>query len=122
MALKLNLKKSLFPVEIGEFKFEVDLSDDKTTEFEEKVTTFLTEITDLQATPENEAKFAELLQTVFDGLLGTGAYEQLYNYAKRTDILAELLEELVLALISKLPGRSAITEEIKAAKMTEGTA
>ena len=37
MALKLNLKKSIFPVEIGDFKFEVDLSDDKAKDFEEKI-------------------------------------------------------------------------------------
>ena len=117
MALKLNLKKSIFPIEIGEFEFEVDLSDDKSKAFEEKVTTFLTGINQLDEVPENETKFAELLQNVFDGLLGNGAYEQLYNYAQRNDILAELLEELVLALVSKLPGRQGLIDDIKAAKM-----
>jgi len=121
MALKLNLKKSIFPVEIGEFKFEVDLSDDKTEAFEEKVTTFLTGINQLAETPDNEMKFAELLQNVFDGLLGTGAYDHLYGYAKRNDILAELLEELVLALVAKLPGRQGLIDGIKAAKMVELT-
>ena len=119
MALKFNLKKSLFPVEIVEFKFEVDLSDDKTAAFEEKVTSFLTEIAELQATPANEAKFAELLQTVFDSLLGTGAYDQLYTYAKRTDILAELLGELMLALVNKLPGRNGLIDGIKVTEIIE---
>jgi len=121
MALKLNLKKSIFPVEIGEFKFEVDLSDDKTDAFEEKVTTFLTGINQLTDAPDNETKFAELLQNVFDGLLGAGAYNQLYNYAKRNDILAELLEELVLALVAKLPGRQGLIDGIKSVKMADLT-
>lgn len=119
MALKLSLKKSIFPVEIGEFKFEVDLSDDKTEAFEEKVTVFLAGINQLSEAPDNETKFAELLQNVFDGLLGAGAYEKLYSYAKRNDILAELLEELVLALVAKLPGRQGLIDSIKAAKMAE---
>ena len=118
MALKLSLKKSIFPVEIGKFKFEVDLSDDKAKDFEEKMTTFLKEINDLS--PENEDKFATLLKNVFDELLGTGAYEKLYDYTKRVDLLAELLEELILALISKLPGRSALVEAIKVAKLVDG--
>ena len=119
MALKLTLKKSIFPVEIGEFKFEVDLSDDKTEAFEEKVTTFLTGINQLAETPGEESKFAKLLQNVFDGLLGAGAYDKLYSYAKRNDILAELLEELVLALVAKLPGRQSLIDGIKTAKMAE---
>ena len=118
MALKLTLKKSIFPIEIGEFKFEVDLSDDKTEAFEEKVTTFLTGITQLVETPDNQSEFSELLQNVFDGILGNGAYDQLYNYAKRDDILAELLEELVLALVAKLPGRQGLIDGIKAAKIS----
>jgi len=121
MALKLTLKKSIFPVEIGEFKFEVDLSDDKTEAFEEKVTIFLTGINKLAETSGDESKFAELLQNVFDGLLGAGAYDKLYNHAKRNDILAELLEELVLALVAKLPGRQGLIDGIKAAKMAELT-
>ena len=118
MALKLSLKKSIFPVEIGEFKFEVDLSDDKSKDFEAKMTTFLKEINDLS--PENKDKFATLLKNVFDELLGVDAYEKLYGYTKRVDILAELLEELILALVSKLPGRSALVEAIKVAKLVDG--
>ena len=119
MALKLSLKKSIFPVEIGEFKFEVDLSDDKAKDLEEKVSAFLKGINDLAGNPENEEKFTELLKNVFDELLGEGAYEKLYDYAKRVDLLAELLEELVLALVSKLPGRSALIDAIKATKQAE---
>ena len=116
MALKLSLKKSIFPVEIGEFKFEVDLSDDKTKDFEEKMTTFLKGIHELSELAENEERFAGLLRDIFDELLGTGAYEKLYGYAKRLDLLTELLEDLVLTLASKLPGRSVLVDEIKAAK------
>lgn len=120
MALKLSLKKSIFPVEIGTFKFEVDLSDDKAKDLEEKVTTFLKGINELTGTPENEEKVATLLKNVFNELLGEGAYEKLYDYTKRVDLLAELLEELVLALVSKLPGRSAFIEAVKATKQADG--
>lgn len=120
MALKLSLKKSVFPVEIGTFKFEVDLSDDKAKELEEKVTTFLKGISDLAGSSENEEEFAALLAHVFDALLGEGAYEKLYGYAKRVDLLAELLEELILALVSKLPGRLALVDAVKATKQADG--
>lgn len=119
MALKLSLKKSIFPVEIGEFNFEVDLSDDKAKDFEEKMTTFLNGIKELKGAPASEDKFAELLKDVFDELLGVGAYEKLYGYAKRTDLLAELLENLVLALVSNLPGRSAMVKAIQTTKQAD---
>jgi len=122
MALKLSLKKSIFPVEIGDFKFEVDLSDDRAKGLEEKMTAFLKGINELAGAPEHEAEFAALLEGVFDELLGSGAYEKLYEYAKRVDVLAELLEALVLALVSKLPGRSALVDAIQAAKQTDASA
>jgi hypothetical protein len=119
MALKLTLKKSIFPIELGEFKFEVDLSDDKSADFEEKVTTFLVGINQLGDAPDGEAKFAELLKNVYDGLLGDGAYDKLYGFTQRNDFLAEKLEELVLELVAKLPGRQPLINRIKATRMAE---
>ena len=119
MALKLNLKRSIFPVEIGDFKFEVDLSDDKAKDFEAKMTAFLAELNELSDTSENEDKIVTLLKDVFNELLGEGAYDQLYDYTKRVDLLAELLEELILSLVSKLPGRSALIEALRTARQTD---
>lgn len=116
MALKLSLKKSTFPVEIEGFKFEVDLSDGRARDFEEKMVAFLKSTSELSEAPDSEERFAILLEDVFDELLGAGAYEKLYDYAKRLDLLAELLEELVLGLLSKLPGRSELVNAIQTAK------
>jgi len=116
MALKLSLKKSVFPVEIGEFKFEVDLADDKVKVLEEKTILFLKEVKEFAKNPEKKEKFEELLQDLFDELLGKGAYKKLYNYTKRVDILAELLGELVLGLTSKLPGREGLANALLASK------
>lgn len=119
MALKLNLKKSVFPVEIGEFKFEVDLSDHQSRQLEEKMTAFLKGIHELSEVSDNEQQFASLLANVFDELLGAGAYEKLYHHAQRLDLLAELLEELILALVAKLPGRFELVKAIQTAKQAD---
>jgi len=120
MAIKLSLKKSIIPVEIGDFKFEVDLSDGKTKGFEEKMLNFLKGIKEYSQASDSKKELEILLKDIFDELLGIGAYEMLYNYAQRTDILAELLNELVLELVNKLPGRTELVNEIRAKKqMTE---
>ncbi|MCL2559274.1 MAG: hypothetical protein FWE07_02195 [Turicibacter sp.] len=115
MALKLNLKKSIFPVEIGAFTFEVDLSDDKVKDFEAKMASFLEGV---EAAAADEATFTELLGNVYDELLGDGAYKKLYDHTKRVDILAELLGDLMLALVSKLPGRTTLIDALKASDTT----
>lgn len=119
MAIKLNLKKSIIPVEIGDFKFEVDLSDEKANAFEEAIIKFLKGIKELSNEAKNESKLGDLLEDAFDELLGEGAFEKLYGYAKRLDSLAELFNELILELVSKLPGRSELIHEIRSKKQLE---
>jgi len=118
MALKLNLKKSIFPIKIGDFKFEVDLSSDKTTELEAKIVKFLKGIEELPETPENEEKFAELLETVYDELLGAGSYKKLYDHAKQVELLANLFEELVLTILSKLSENQDLSNAIQEMNQT----
>ena len=121
MALKLNLKKSIFPIKIGDFKFEVDLSSDKITELEAKIVKFLKGIKELPETPENEEKFAVLLETVYDELLGTGSYEKLYDHAKQVELLASLFEELVLTILSKLSENQDLSIAIQEMNQTTET-
>ena len=110
MALKLNLKKAVFPVEIGKFKYEVDLSDVKSQAFEDKLAAFLTESKEL-AEKNNNAGFGALLENIFNDLLGDGAYEQLYGYTQRVDLMVELLTELITKLVGNLPGRAKVVEK-----------
>ena len=118
MALKLNLKKSVFPIKIGDFKFEVDLSNDKTTKLEVNILKFLKGIKELPETPENEEKFAALLETVYDELLGGGSYEKLYNHAKQVELLATLFEELVITILSKLSENQDLSTAIQEMNQT----
>lgn len=108
MTIKLNLKQSLIPVQIGELKFQVDLSDTHSKNLETKLTNFLREVNQLDLNDTSEEKFKTLLHSILNELLGDGAFEKLYEYTKRTDLLAELLEELVIELVKKLPGRDSL--------------
>ena len=119
MALKLNLKKSTFPVEIGEFKFEVDLSDHKAKKLEKSMTAFLKEVKGLSENPDDQDRFEELLKGLFDELLGKGAYKKLYNHTKRVDLLADLLGELIQRLASKLPGYDLLTKPLLQSQLSK---
>ena len=80
MAIKIELQSTIIPIEIGAFKFEVDMTDEKEKAFKGKLDDFLKEAGELdEEKPEDEIKLKEMLTEVYDDLLGEGSFEKLYK-------------------------------------------
>ena len=106
MALKLELKSTIIPIEIGDFKFEVDMTDTKRKAIEEKLILFTTQAANLdENNPEDEAKLKGLLQVMYDELLGSGAFNQLYAHTESFEILSNVLAHTIIGIKQSLQER-----------------
>ena len=106
MALKLELKSTIIPIEIGYFKFEVDMTDTKRKAVEEKLMQFTTEAVNLdEHNPEDEAKLKDLLQEMYDEILGLGAFNKLYAHTESFEILSNVLTHIVVGIKQSLQER-----------------
>jgi len=106
MALKLELKSTIIPIEIGDFKFEVDMTDTKRKAIEERLTLFTTKATNLdENNPEDEVKLKDLLQIMYDELLGLGAFKKLYTHTESLEILSNVLAHTVVGIKQSLESR-----------------
>ena len=96
MAIKIDLQSTVIPIEIGEFKFEVDMTDEKEKAFKAKLDNFLKQAADLdEQKPEDEEKLKELLNEIYDSLLGEGSFDKLYSSASNLGILSGVFVQLV---------------------------
>ena len=106
MALKLELKSTMIPIEIGDFKFEVDMTDSKRKEIEKKLLSFTTEVAKLdEENLEDEVKLKELLQVIYDELLGLGAFKKLYAHTESLEILSNVLTHIIIGIKQSLGAR-----------------
>ena len=119
MALKLELKSTIIPIEIGEFKFELDMTDTKRKVIEENLMLFTKEATNLdESNPKDEDKLKELLQDMYDELLGTGAFNELYAHTESIEILSNILVHAVVGIKQTLQSRVTFNPNLQ---MTEKT-
>ena len=96
MAIKLNLSSTVIPVEIGEFKFEIDMTDVKEKSFQSKLDDFVQKVKKLdESKAEDEDALRKMLSEAYDALLGEGAFDKLYDYTSNTGILLGVFMELV---------------------------
>ena len=95
MAIKINLETTIIPVEIGNFKFEIEMTDEKEKTFQIKLNDFLEQIQVLEDTVEDELKLREMMETVYDDLLGIGTFGKLYEFAPSIGILSGVLIQLI---------------------------
>jgi len=96
MAIKLNLKTTIIPVEIGDFKFEINMTDEKEKAFQAKLNDFLQKAHQLnEQTSEDEETLRIMIAEMYDELLEKGAFEKLYNHTPNTGILLGVFMELV---------------------------
>ena len=106
MALKLELKPTIIPIEIGAFKFEVDMTDTKRKALEEQLTLFTAETVKLdEKNPEDEAKLQELLQIMYDELLGANTFNKLYAHTESLEILSNVLVHVIIGIKQSLQAR-----------------
>ena len=96
MAIKLNLRTATIPVEIGEFKFEIEMTDAKERAFQAKINDFIQKAQEArEEKPEDEEALRGMVSEMFDELLGDGAFEKLYAHTSNTGILLSVFMELV---------------------------
>ena len=96
MAIKLNLSSTVIPVEIGEFKFEIDMTDVKEKAFQSKLDDFVHKVKKLdESKSEDEDALRKMLAEAYNALLGEGAFDKLYVYTPNTGILLGVFMELV---------------------------
>jgi len=106
MAIKLNLKTTLIPVEIGEFKFEINMTDEKEKAFQVKLNEFLKQAEQLNETNlEDEEKLHTMITQMYDELLGAGAFDQLYAHTPNVGILLGVFMELVTEFSKEVRSR-----------------
>jgi len=96
MAIKLNLNTTIIPVEIGEFKFEINMTDEKEKSFQAKLSDFLKQAEKLdEAKTEDEEKLRTMIAELYDELLGNGAFKKLYAHTPNAGILLGVFMQLV---------------------------
>ena len=96
MAIKIELQSTIIPVEIGAFKFEVNMTDEKEKAFKAQLDDFLKQASELDETKlEDETKLKELLKQMYDDLLGEGSFDKMYNSAPNIGILSGVFIQLV---------------------------
>jgi len=122
MAIKVNLESIKIPVEIGDLKYEIDVTDDKYEGFIKNFNIFLSKIEKLD---ENDAENVVLLKTmvkaVYDELLGLSAFDEVYakmpNIAFVSNVLinvvTQLMEEMDDTVTPKNKMKTAVKKTVK---------
>jgi len=111
MAIKINVRSTLIPVEIGELKYEVDITDQKYRAFSERFKYVQKELLKLVTAIEDQEKKGEeinedelfeklqqLVSTAYHELLGSQAFEQVYQQTPRLIEVTGYLVKLVAAI------------------------
>jgi len=96
MAIKLNLRTTAIPIEIGKFKFEIEMTDVKERALQVKLNDFVQKAQkSSEEKTEDEEVLRNMIAGMFDELLGDGAFEKLYAHTSNTGILLGVFLELV---------------------------
>ena len=113
MAIKVSLESTKIPVEIGDLKFEIDVTDEKYEAFIEKFNNFLAKIEFLS---EEKVEDMTLLKTmvseVYEELLGMGSYEKIYSKMPNIGFVSSALVSIVTQLIKEMEQRITATSKM----------
>jgi len=107
MAIKINLESVKIPLEIGDLKFEIDVTDEKYEAFIKNFNIFLEkmEVLDEEKT-EDLALIKEMVKEVYEDLLGKGAYEQIYEKMPNTAFVSKVLVTIVSQMMIEMESKS----------------
>jgi len=106
VAIKINLESTKIPVEIGDLKFEIDVTDEKYEAFINNFNIFLTKLDTLdEENTEDIAVLKTLVSEVYNELLGTDSYEQIYEKMPNIAFVASALVNIVTQLIEEMDQR-----------------
>ena len=116
MAIKINLESTKIPVEIGDLKFEIDVTDEKYEAFIQNFNAFLSKMESLdEEKSEDIALLKTMVSEVYEELLGTGSYEQIYAKMPNIAFVASVLIKVVTQLMQVMDERITSMPKMKTA-------
>jgi len=99
MAVKVNLKSTTIPVEIGDMKFEVKMDEDNYLNFAKKFEIFLSELEQLDEEKLNDLEYLKpMFRVVHDALLGDGSFDMVYNAMPNLRFVEGTFKQVVVEL------------------------
>ena len=111
MAIKINLESTKIPVEIGDLKFEIDVTDEKYESFINNFNIFLEKMESLdEEKSEDLVLIKKMVKEVYDDLLGKDAYEQIYAKMPNTAFVSKVLATIVSQLMIEMEDKSSFVE------------
>jgi len=114
MAIKVNLESTKIPVEIGDLKFEIDVTDDNYEVFIDNFNIFLEKVESLdEGNSEDVVQLKIFVEKIYDDLLGMGAYQQIYAKMPNISFVASTLVKIVMQLVEEMDKRMIPTSNLK---------
>ena len=115
MAIIISLESTVIPVQIGDLKFKIDVTDEKYEKIVERFNSFLVEIEALdEEKSEDIAKLKGIVEEMYEELLGEGAYEKIHAKMPNISFVTGVLANLVTQLIEEVDKRTLPTLKAKA--------
>jgi len=115
MAIKISLESTVIPVQIGDLKFEIDVSDEKYEEIVSNFNGFLEKISELdEEKAEDVVQLKDIVKEIYDQLLGEGAYEKIYAKMSNVSFVVGVLVNLVTQLTGEMEKRMILNVKTKA--------
>ena len=113
MAIKIELKSTIIPVEIGELKFQIDVSDVNMEVLESKVSSFLKEVdvftkdlndgsTPIKQLEEASEELVEQFEEVYGELLGADSFKKIYEKMPCMVFMAQTFIQIMSQVKSEL--------------------
>lgn len=101
--IKINTKKTGIPVEIGDLKFEFDLSDENIIKFQNADTELRKELDALDEEKEDFVTDGKIvLEKAFDTFLGKGSFAKIYEQTPSILFLINYLSQLTNGLADEI--------------------
>lgn len=125
MAYKINLHQPTVSFTINGHDFDVDGSDEKLTNFNEKYKRLLSAAnSNKENLQENEETYRDLVKETMDELLGQGAFDLLYTEVPSViilfDALNQIVDKLMMEMLDRMEIESAKIDTIKKVKRFGG--
>lgn len=96
--IKIELKKQVIPIEIGTYKYDLDVTDKGLEEIKKS----FIEYADLISNVKDDENFTKVLEESFDSLLEPGAYKNIYSQVQSKLQMVNVLEQLTVGIIVEL--------------------
>nr|WP_315528425.1 hypothetical protein [Carnobacterium maltaromaticum] len=123
MAIKIQTKNTVIPIEIGELEFSFDATDENVKKFRKSYLSMKNEFIELQEKLKKDedeeladAESKGIIKRAFDSNLGEGAFEKIFNITPSLYALTGYYIELTNCLFEELAELTQVKKKAKTAK------